>query len=178
MLKLRLARFGCKNRPFYRVVAISSKRARDAQPIEYVSGPPRRAAPRRAARRRRPPPACASAPARPRAPQVGTYDPLPSGLDSTKEVRLRLDRVKHWLAVGAQPSPRVAYLLWRAGLLPPPPIAHTPTRWIPKQVRRDAAKKKFSTWAGGGGAGGAAGAAPRLASFSGFARSPPLFSFR
>ena len=36
MLKLRLARFGCKNRPFYRLVAISSKRARDAKPIEYV----------------------------------------------------------------------------------------------------------------------------------------------
>jgi len=35
--KIRLARFGCRNRPFYRVVAIDSRKARDAAPIEYVS---------------------------------------------------------------------------------------------------------------------------------------------
>ena len=121
---------------------------------------------------------------------MGTYDPLPSALDSTKEVRLRLDRVKYWLAVGAQPSPRVSYLLWRAGLLPAPPIPHTPTQWIPKQVRRDAAKSKksFSTWTGGaggglGGGGGGGGGSllsgpPRMAGFAGFARAPPLAAFR
>ena len=36
IVRLRLARFGCKNRPFYRLVAIDSRRARDAKPIEYV----------------------------------------------------------------------------------------------------------------------------------------------
>ena len=30
--------------------------------------------------------------------------------------------ISYWLSVGAQPSDRVAYLLWRTGLLPPPPI--------------------------------------------------------
>jgi small subunit ribosomal protein S16 len=37
-------------------------------------------------------------------------------------MRLEIDRIKYWLSVGAQPSDRVAYLLWRTGLLPPPPI--------------------------------------------------------
>jgi ribosomal protein S16 len=35
--RLRLARFGCKNRPFYRIVATDSRVWRDGQPIEYVS---------------------------------------------------------------------------------------------------------------------------------------------
>lgn len=34
--RLRLARFGCRNRPFYRVVAIDSRKFRDAAPLEYV----------------------------------------------------------------------------------------------------------------------------------------------
>jgi small subunit ribosomal protein S16 len=34
--RLRLARFGSRNRPFYRVVAIDSRKARDSKPIEYV----------------------------------------------------------------------------------------------------------------------------------------------
>ena len=38
--KLRLARFGCRNRPFYRIVAIDSRKWRDAAPLEYVSAPP------------------------------------------------------------------------------------------------------------------------------------------
>jgi len=35
--KLRMARFGCKRRPFYRIVATDSRKARNGQPIEYVS---------------------------------------------------------------------------------------------------------------------------------------------
>jgi ribosomal protein S16 len=71
--------------------------------------------------------------------QVGTYDPLPSKLDGVKEVRLRVDRVKYWLSVGGQPSGRVGYLLWRAGLLPAPPIRYTPSKWPAKE------KKGFHT---------------------------------
>jgi len=36
---LRLARFGNKHRPYYRIVAIDSRKARQAKPIEYVSTP-------------------------------------------------------------------------------------------------------------------------------------------
>ncbi len=35
--RLRLARFGGRNRPFFKVVAIDSRKARDARPLEYVS---------------------------------------------------------------------------------------------------------------------------------------------
>jgi len=172
---------------------------------------------------------------------VGTYNPIPYGLDATKEVRLRLDRIKYWLSVGAQPSDRVvsaarkewslppmtrrllasesppaphppqlplrryqAYLLWRAGLLPAPPIPHTPTRWVPRAQLRElakAAKSKaaFSTLAAGGaaapaaarllavacaprtlgvGLGGATSVRAAPCSFAGFARAPALFPLR
>jgi hypothetical protein len=36
LVRLRFARFGRKDRPFYRIVAIDSRKARDAQPLEYV----------------------------------------------------------------------------------------------------------------------------------------------
>ena len=35
--RLRLARFGCKRRPFYRIVATDSRKWRDGKPTEYVS---------------------------------------------------------------------------------------------------------------------------------------------
>jgi small subunit ribosomal protein S16 len=47
--------------------------------------------------------------------QVGTHDPLqPKG--SADRVKLKLDRVQHWLAVGAQPTDRVARFLDAAGV--------------------------------------------------------------
>jgi small subunit ribosomal protein S16 len=55
--------------------------------------------------------------------QVGSYDPLPWSQDAAKEVRLRVDRIKYWLSVGVQPSPRVHYLLWRAGVVDTAPVA-------------------------------------------------------
>ena len=36
IVRLRLARFGSRNRPFWRIVAIDSRKPRDAKPIEYV----------------------------------------------------------------------------------------------------------------------------------------------
>jgi len=36
MVKIRLARGGSKNRPFYRVVAISSTRRRGGEPLEIL----------------------------------------------------------------------------------------------------------------------------------------------
>ena len=43
--------------------------------------------------------------------RVGTYDPL------RPEVRLDLDRLKHWLSKGAQPSATVALLLKQPNVL-------------------------------------------------------------
>lgn len=47
--------------------------------------------------------------------KIGTYNPLLSKEDPTR-VTLNADRVKHWLAVGAQPTDRVARFLDAAGL--------------------------------------------------------------
>jgi small subunit ribosomal protein S16 len=48
--------------------------------------------------------------------QIGTHNPL-LPKDSAERVKLDLERAKHWLSVGAQPSDRVARFLDAAGLL-------------------------------------------------------------
>lgn len=41
--------------------------------------------------------------------EVGTYDPMVR--DKSKRVSLKLERVDHWISVGAQPSEKVAVLI-------------------------------------------------------------------
>ena len=36
MVKIRLKRFGAKKRPYYRVIAIDSRKARDGRALEYL----------------------------------------------------------------------------------------------------------------------------------------------
>nr|CAB3483518.1 unnamed protein product [Digitaria exilis] len=67
VVRIRLARFGCRNRPFYRLMAADSRSPRDGKHLEVL----------------------------------GYYNPLP---------------------VGAQPSDPVERILFRAGILPPPPM--------------------------------------------------------
>jgi small subunit ribosomal protein S16 len=74
-------------------------------------------------------------------PQLGTYDPIASRLDGVKEIRVKVDRVKYWLSVGAQPSDTVARLLGHVGLLPPPPIRFQPKKSLPRKEE----KRQFST---------------------------------
>jgi small subunit ribosomal protein S16 len=47
--------------------------------------------------------------------QVGTFDPMLKK-DSPDRVKLNLERCKHWLSVGAQPTDRVARLFDAAGI--------------------------------------------------------------
>jgi small subunit ribosomal protein S16 len=48
--------------------------------------------------------------------QIGTHNPmLPK--DHADRVKLNLERAKHWLSVGAQPTDRVARFLDAAGLM-------------------------------------------------------------
>ena len=49
--------------------------------------------------------------------QVGTYDPLPNTRNE-KLVSLNIDRIKYWLAEGAEPSRPVQELLGLAGIYP------------------------------------------------------------
>jgi len=48
--------------------------------------------------------------------QIGTHNPL-LPKDNAERVKLDVDRAKHWLSVGAQPSDRVARFLDAAGLM-------------------------------------------------------------
>jgi small subunit ribosomal protein S16 len=48
--------------------------------------------------------------------KVGTYNPLLPG-DSPERVKLDLERIKHWLSKGAQPTDRVLRFLDAAGVL-------------------------------------------------------------
>ena len=70
---IRLARFGGKKKPSYRVVVIEKERARDSRSVEVV----------------------------------GLYNPV----SQPATVRLKYDRINHWVSVGAKPSDTVARLL-------------------------------------------------------------------
>ncbi|MGC9420709.1 MAG: 30S ribosomal protein S16 [Rhodovulum sp.] len=48
--------------------------------------------------------------------KLGTYNPL-LAKDSEDRVKMDLDRVKHWIGQGAQPTDRVARMLEAAGVL-------------------------------------------------------------
>lgn len=47
--------------------------------------------------------------------QIGTYNPIPSKKDNTKEITANGERVNYWLSNGAQPSDRVAWLFGAIG---------------------------------------------------------------
>lgn len=64
---------------------------------------------------------------------VGTYNPI-ANRSGMKEIRLKEDRLKYWLSVGAQPSDRMAWILGKFGILPPPPPKYNPEK---SRVKRD-----------------------------------------
>jgi small subunit ribosomal protein S16 len=70
---------------------------------------------------------------------VGTYNPM-AQQNGVKEIRLKTDRLKYWLSVGAQPSERVAWILGKFGILPPAPRRYNPQSAIPKKDREGAKK--------------------------------------
>lgn len=48
---------------------------------------------------------------------VGRFESAPDA-DKVKHIQLNFDRIKYWLARGAQPTQTVALILGRAGILP------------------------------------------------------------
>jgi len=72
--------------------------------------------------------------------QVGTHNPL-LPKDSADRVKLQVERIKHWLAVGAQPTDRVARFLDAAGLTKRETRSN-PSKGKPKKkrVEREAAQ--------------------------------------
>ncbi|ELU42585.1 ribosomal s16 domain-containing protein [Rhizoctonia solani AG-1 IA] len=82
VVRLRLACRGQRNRPFYHIVAINVRKARDAKPIEKLGE------------------------------YDPIPKPLPENPSVTeKRITWDADRIQYWLGVGAQPSPTVARLL-------------------------------------------------------------------
>lgn len=72
--------------------------------------------------------------------KLGTYNPL-LPKDSEERVKLDLDRVKHWLSEGAQPTDRVSRFLEAAGVLEGK-TRNNPKRAIPGKKAQDRADEK------------------------------------
>src|SRR5260221_3553650 len=71
--------------------------------------------------------------------RVGTYNPM-VGKDHPERVTLNLERIKHWLSVGAQPTDRVARFLGEKDVIPKRPIPNNPTKAAPRKKAQDRLK--------------------------------------
>ncbi|MDD3288762.1 MAG: 30S ribosomal protein S16 [Alphaproteobacteria bacterium] len=71
--------------------------------------------------------------------KVGSYNPMLSKEDE-KRVQFNVERVKHWLGVGAQPSDRVARFLFDAKLGPKPAITVSPKKSAPRAKAQERIK--------------------------------------
>ena len=65
--------------------------------------------------------------------KIGFHNPMVPA-DHAERIQINLDRAKHWLSVGAQPSPRVPRFLAAAGVLDKPSI--------PEQTKKNQPKAK------------------------------------
>ncbi|SLM34780.1 ribosomal protein s16 [Lasallia pustulata] len=90
VVKIRLARFGKRNAPFYNIVVAQARSARNSKPMEVLGtyNPIPKPAP------------------------YGEGKPY-------KDIKLDIARAKYWLGVGAQPSDPAWRLLSMLGLLEP-----------------------------------------------------------
>jgi small subunit ribosomal protein S16 len=74
--------------------------------------------------------------------RVGAFNPL-LPKDHEERVKLKEDRIKYWLSVGAQPTDRVLRFLDAAGLAKRPP-RNNPKKALPgkKRVEREEAERQ------------------------------------
>lgn len=93
VVRIRLARWGRRHLPFFRIVVADGRSPRDGRHLDVVGS--YNAAGHSAA-------------------EVAAR---------VKRVELDVARIKYWLSVGAQPSDTVARLLGYAGILPRPPLS-------------------------------------------------------
>jgi len=56
---------------------------------------------------------------------LGSFNPSPSGQDKKQPLRLKLDRIEHWMKVGAKPSD-TAWTLIKQARKAPPAVAEAP----------------------------------------------------
>ena len=72
--------------------------------------------------------------------KLGTYNPL-LAKDDENRIKMDLDRVKHWLGLGAQPTDRIARMLESAGVLPKK-TRNNPKSAVPGKAMAERAAKK------------------------------------
>lgn len=72
--------------------------------------------------------------------KLGTYNPMVEKGHADR-IKLNEERIKHWLAVGAQPSDRVARFLGEAKLMEMPKWNETPKKSAPKAKAQERAKE-------------------------------------
>ncbi|KAK3372621.1 ribosomal protein S16 domain-containing protein [Podospora didyma] len=91
VVKIRLARFGRLNKPFYNIVVAQARTARNSRPLEVIGtyDP---------------------------VPKPDSYDA--SG-KLHKDIKLDITRARYWVGVGAQPTDTVWRLLSMVGILEP-----------------------------------------------------------
>lgn len=67
--------------------------------------------------------------------QIGTFDPM-LAKDRPERLKLDVERAKHWLSVGAQPTDRVARFLDQNGLMKRTP-RNNPQKALPGKKRQE-----------------------------------------
>ena len=72
--------------------------------------------------------------------KLGTYNPLVAK-DSEERVKMNMERVKHWLGLGAQPTDRIARMLEAAGIVEKK-VRNNPKAAVPGKRMTELAAKK------------------------------------
>ncbi|PHH90815.1 hypothetical protein CDD83_2569 [Cordyceps sp. RAO-2017] len=90
VVRIRLARFGRRNAPFYNIVVAQARTARNSRPLEVIGT----------------------------YDPVPRPDPYDTSGRLHKDVRLDMARARYWIGVGAQPSDTAWRLLAMVGILP------------------------------------------------------------
>ncbi|SPO00004.1 probable ribosomal protein S16, mitochondrial [Cephalotrichum gorgonifer] len=104
VVRIRLARFGRRNQPFYNIVVAQARSARNGKPMEVIGT----------------------------YDPIPKVDPYEGTGQMHKDIKLDVVRAKYWIGVGAQPSDTAWRILAMAGVLPKRQFAKaTPTNTIP-----------------------------------------------
>ncbi|KAG6040818.1 Ribosomal protein S16, mitochondrial [Claviceps citrina] len=98
VVKIRLARFGRRNSPFYNIVVAHARTARNSRPLEVIGT----------------------------YDPVPKPDPYDNSGKLHKDVKLDTHRAKYWIGVGAQPTDTAWRLLSMVGILPKKNFGPTP----------------------------------------------------
>ncbi|KAH6683746.1 mitochondrial ribosomal protein S16 [Plectosphaerella plurivora] len=91
VLRMRLARFGRRNAPFYNIVVAHARTARNSKPLEVLGT----------------------------YDPIPRLDPYEKDQKPHKDIQIDVLRAKYWIGVGVQPSDPVWRLLSMVGLLEP-----------------------------------------------------------